>query len=316
MVDSNKDEKTGHDQFLLQEYQFFANSHWKSEEIGERRLNFFASLVTAVLAGLFVFLTNPPQSNSLIDKKLITIIAYFILFALLLFGFLTLNRIIKRNFVSDGFKMDLERVRRYFKEEYRSSLGDYELRHKIKPRNILTGGLADTIISLNSIIIMVIFALTAISFSLPIVIISGFVGFTFAFSWQFSYITIQYEKNYKKRKKKKKEEDLSSETKIRVKKNQVQSYPEFLKNLGISGWRIFKGHPFGIISLIFFLFVILVNLTPQQPEVLVNEPMIFFSALLTEIFWICEFLRSLLHYKNFQIIQKGKKYNEKEKKNG
>jgi hypothetical protein len=40
------------DQFLLAEHRHFTESLWKNEEVGEKRLNVFITLVTAVITAL------------------------------------------------------------------------------------------------------------------------------------------------------------------------------------------------------------------------------------------------------------------------
>jgi hypothetical protein len=39
-------------EFLLADHKYFADSIWKNEEVGEKRLNVFITLVTAVIAAL------------------------------------------------------------------------------------------------------------------------------------------------------------------------------------------------------------------------------------------------------------------------
>jgi len=38
------------EKLLLAEYQHFSESFWKNEEIGEKRVNFFITLSTAIVA--------------------------------------------------------------------------------------------------------------------------------------------------------------------------------------------------------------------------------------------------------------------------
>ena len=46
------------EKILFAEYSFFTNSFWKNEEVGERRVNFFITLATAVLAGMVALMTS------------------------------------------------------------------------------------------------------------------------------------------------------------------------------------------------------------------------------------------------------------------
>jgi hypothetical protein len=42
----------GSTEFLLAELEHFGQSLWRNEEVGEKRFNFFLTLVTAVISGL------------------------------------------------------------------------------------------------------------------------------------------------------------------------------------------------------------------------------------------------------------------------
>ena len=42
---------------LLAEHSYFADSFWRSEEVGEKRVNFFITLVTAVLTVLIALVS-------------------------------------------------------------------------------------------------------------------------------------------------------------------------------------------------------------------------------------------------------------------
>ena len=52
----NETEKHTRD-FLLNEHRYFAESFWKNEETGEKRVTFFITLITAVISALVVLLT-------------------------------------------------------------------------------------------------------------------------------------------------------------------------------------------------------------------------------------------------------------------
>ena len=48
------DQSEGAKELLLADFKYFADSFWKSEEVGEKRVTVFITLVTAVLAALTV----------------------------------------------------------------------------------------------------------------------------------------------------------------------------------------------------------------------------------------------------------------------
>jgi hypothetical protein len=195
--------------FLLQDYQYYAECFWKSEESGENKINFFISLVSAIMAAVVLLLTNSGQiTGSLISEDFVLLIVYFALIALIIFGFLTFTRIVKRNKDSDGYKKDMDRIRKFFKYSlYKNQLNAYEIYHEIKPRKIFTGGIADIVIILNAIVVSVIFAFTKLKSPIINIIISGLTGFIFVFSRLFIILFDQYEVSYYKLKKEKRNKE-------------------------------------------------------------------------------------------------------------
>lgn len=95
-------------EFLLEEYGHFAGSFWRNEEVGEKRVNFFITLVTAVIAGLVALATK--------IKVDVYPLAVFALIGLLFFGIVTLNRMIKRNQVTDEYKLLMNMIRSRFRD--------------------------------------------------------------------------------------------------------------------------------------------------------------------------------------------------------
>ena len=53
-LENMEDEK-----LLLAEYELFSTSFWKNEEVGEKRVNFFITLTTAIIAGIGVSGVKP-----------------------------------------------------------------------------------------------------------------------------------------------------------------------------------------------------------------------------------------------------------------
>lgn len=71
--------------FLLVEYRNLADSFWRNEEAGERRVNFFITLVTAVLSALVAWATRGSGSRTDSDYAIVL----FALLALLALGSVT-----------------------------------------------------------------------------------------------------------------------------------------------------------------------------------------------------------------------------------
>jgi len=106
-----KDQQDQSVKFLLAEHQYLGDCFWRNEEIGERRVNFFITLVTAVIAALVALATSEEGNLEEAEVYLITV---FALLALLSFGIVTLLRMIHRNIVTDGYKRAMEMIEAAF----------------------------------------------------------------------------------------------------------------------------------------------------------------------------------------------------------
>ncbi len=147
-------------ELLLADYQYLCESFWRNEEVGETRVKFFITLVTAVLAAL-VTMTSKADD---IHNNVKIAIALYALLSLLTVGIVTFFRIIKRNEVTDGFKKDMDEIRKRFRLHFDENkvLSDYSpFRKPIEdkgsgntkqsPRKF--GGLAHTVAAINSLIV-------------------------------------------------------------------------------------------------------------------------------------------------------------------
>jgi putative (di)nucleoside polyphosphate hydrolase len=142
------------EKLLLAEYQFFTDSFWKNEEVGEKRVDFFITLTTAIIAGIVALITS--EHANLSDAE-VHQIATAALSGTFLFGLITFLRILQRNRVTDEYKEIVGYLRRQLK--MRSlNLSEYDLPFKSQKR-VLRGGLAETVALMNSIIFAVIVAL-------------------------------------------------------------------------------------------------------------------------------------------------------------
>lgn len=134
-------------QLLLAEYAHFSESFWKNEELGEKRVNFFITLTTAVLAGIIALYTADPTN---IAPVAIQELATGALAITLLIGIVTLVRILWRNLVTDEFKSILHYLRRELRQRS-VALDQYELPFR-KKKWLFRGGLAEVIALMNSVI--------------------------------------------------------------------------------------------------------------------------------------------------------------------
>jgi len=128
-------EQHNSEEFLLAEYRRFADSFWRNEEVGEKRVNFFITLVTAVITAMVALATTTKQGilatlvELFIDKQGTLDqyqIAVLVLLALLSFGVVTLLRIIHRNRVTDEYKRGMDTIRDCFRNWEKQRLQDYQ----------------------------------------------------------------------------------------------------------------------------------------------------------------------------------------------
>lgn len=159
--------------FLLAEYGYLGDCFWRNEETGEKRVNFFITLVTAAIAALVALATSKEGNLREANVYFITV---FALLALLSFGIVTLLRMIRRNLVTDEYKRAMDSIRSLFRGWDEERLQNYQPFEKGKPRRLLTGGLVDMVALVNSVIVAALCALFALSYSGWIVELLGLAG--------------------------------------------------------------------------------------------------------------------------------------------
>lgn len=145
----------------------------RNEETGERRVNFFITLVTAVIAALVALATSKEDNLREDDIYSITV---FALLALLSFGIVTLLRMIHRNKVTDRYKQAMDMIRNHFRS-LDQQLQNYQPFEKHRTRRLLTGGLVDMVALVNSLIVAALCALLALSYPTWIIGLLSFIGF-------------------------------------------------------------------------------------------------------------------------------------------
>ena len=199
------DEKRANEQrdhsvdFLLAEYESNRDAFWHNEELGERRVDFFITLTTAVMAALAIREKGILASGGNVES-----IVFCALGAVLLLGFVTLVRIIRRNLVSHEYLRAVARIRRYFTDRDQQILRHlYYKPYDDRPQrkkdwnelfSLGTGGLVETVALVNSIIVAAVCALFAFPCSEWIIGLFGLVGFIAAWIAQFIYVKYRYKK--------------------------------------------------------------------------------------------------------------------------
>jgi hypothetical protein len=241
-MNDNNDKDSHVEEFLLRQYDYITQLFIDNEQIGERRFQFFVSLAGVIfgIIGLFgiseldfdfSFTSEEGKQKVMV---LITV-SIIVMIIVILFGIMTLKRLIHRNIITDRYKFDLEYIGEFFKRNESKELKKYypfqkyeidgnNNYHESKWQHIFStknGGLVETVALINSIIggaIGGIFAFFVILLKMlhPYKInISdiGYISFIFILYFltiwilQFYYIKIRYDNESFKRCKRKEQRD-------------------------------------------------------------------------------------------------------------
>jgi hypothetical protein len=180
--DATSDPESDIDDFLIADYQHFADSFWRTEELGEKRLNFFISLLSAGVAGLVVLAT----AESGFTGPQVQWVSFSSGLALLLLGLSTFLRMLRRNEVTDQYKEAMKLVRESFRNRY--ALEGYAPFPNVQ-RRLFTGGLAQTAALLNSMIAGSLAAIGLVLTTSPTwLALSAGLVFVLSLAGQFAYI--------------------------------------------------------------------------------------------------------------------------------
>lgn len=154
---SNMKLQSRNEDFMMKEFDRYSDLFKENENLGERRVNFYLTLITSVIAalGITTFFSNL-TSNTEIQTSSLLIFASFILFGLFMYGFVTLRRIIHRNVVTDDYKVKLDIIRKQFGIELNEPVPSRRKRVIKEGLWIGNGGIVETIRFLNSLIIGVV----------------------------------------------------------------------------------------------------------------------------------------------------------------
>jgi hypothetical protein len=183
--------------FLLAEYQSHRDEFRRSEEVGETRVNFFITVTTAVLAALAI------RDQGIWAGGTVDPIFFPGLGALLLFGVVTLMRLIRRNLVSHEQLRAMGRIRSYFARDeqilqylYYEPRDDSPCREKEWDQifSLGTGGLVETVALVNGLIVAAFCALFALSYPKWNIWLVALLGLITAWIGIFIYVRNRYDR--------------------------------------------------------------------------------------------------------------------------
>lgn len=178
-------------ELLLAEHRYVGDSFWRNEEAGEKRVNFFITLVTAVLAALVALAT---KQGSLTGGQ-VRFIAFAACLSLLAVGTLTFRRLIQRNLVTDHYKHSMDLIRDQFRAWDRRELEAYNPFPKSAgtTRSFGRGGLTDLVAVVNSVVgASAVAVLAAASGRLAVMAVVAAVGFVLFLATHAAYLEHSY----------------------------------------------------------------------------------------------------------------------------
>jgi hypothetical protein len=118
-------DKTPAKDLLIADLEHFGESRWRNEEVGEKRFEFFVTLVTAVAAGLVVLASAQEKVFQTLKTTLPELAGQASL-ALLIFGLLTYFRMLHRDWVTTEFNDTTDDIRRLYKKLYKDACPELE----------------------------------------------------------------------------------------------------------------------------------------------------------------------------------------------
>lgn len=137
---------------LLADLEHFGESLWRNEELGEKRLTFFVTLVTAVSAGLTALAAIEDVAFAEVRAA-----AGIALLVLLVLGLVTYLRMLKRNRVTDQYKARLRVIRetyvRLCASDDAAALAGYGALPPQRGWTLPGGGYAETIGTINGVLL-------------------------------------------------------------------------------------------------------------------------------------------------------------------
>lgn len=138
---------------LLEELKIFSNSFWQNEALGEKRVNFFLMLTTAVISALvtlYEVTADSTETTQTVGIIPVRSIALFALLGLLAFGLVTQLRMVRRNCVTEQYKKAMDQIRDRFRAQSRTTYVPFP--EGSKP-TVTRGGLADMVAVIDGVIV-------------------------------------------------------------------------------------------------------------------------------------------------------------------
>lgn len=157
---------TGNSEILSNEYKRYHDLLMNYGSLGERRINFFITFITAIIGSLGVasVVTDQNIITNIENNKALFIVILFLLLSLFLFGLLTFRRIINGNVTTDDHKINLDIIRlmyRFLPLNYVKSRRNNYLMENI---TLQRGGIVQIVKMMSSLIIGLINAFIWISY--------------------------------------------------------------------------------------------------------------------------------------------------------
>ena len=152
-------------EIMLKDLEIIEESIRHNEDTGEKRFNFFITVVTAVVAGLVALWTQDyPERVVPLYVSQVTKLACL---AMLLFGLLSFRRMMHRDGVTDRYKRITHYIRRRYRDTFKDdvrALADYEVVEMLeapkergdlekRARRILQGGYTPSLALMNGILL-------------------------------------------------------------------------------------------------------------------------------------------------------------------
>lgn len=165
----SKSEPEKSTEFLIADLNHFGESLWRNEEIGEKRFEFFLTLVTAVIAGLVVLYTK--KNNINIDDESLKTIMNGTISMLLVFGLMTYLRMLQRNRITDDYKHTLKYIRKKLLD-LNPSFTEYSVPHHndIGIWKWFRGGFAETVGAMCAFLVLGLLILNSVTLCLAIIV--------------------------------------------------------------------------------------------------------------------------------------------------
>ena len=153
-------------EIMLKDLEVMEESIRHNEDTGEKRFNFFITVVTAVVAGLVALWTQDNPDH--VVPEYVAQVTKLATFAMLAFGLISFRRMMHRDGVTDKYKRITHYIRRRYRDAFKEdvrALADYEVVEMLEPpkergelekraRRILQGGYTPLLGLLNGILLI------------------------------------------------------------------------------------------------------------------------------------------------------------------